>query len=150
MNHVMAPLRYIAVALFAAAGVMVAVLFGPVAVQALQTQYWPVLYDWRPTVAVHAGDVFITGTMRKRGAPACEYIPPPRALDMDTGEFLKVVSLSKAAGQNWLGNDEIRTFGPWLVSGGAGRKLQVSSEHECSGLWRSFSILGVIDTKGMP
>lgn len=146
----MAPLRRLARGIFVAAGLLLALLFGPAAVQALQTQYWPVLHDWQPTVAVHAGDVFVTGTMRKRGAPACDYIPPPRALDLDSGSHLQVVSLSKSAGQNWVGSDERRTFGPWMVAGGAGKRLQFFSEHECSGLWRSFSVLGVVDTRIKP
>ena len=150
MNHVMAPLRRIAHGMFLCAGVLLLLLFAPVALQALQTQYLPVLYDWRPTYTAHAGDLFVTGTMRKRGTLACQYIPPQRVLDLDTGMHLVVQSLNKTAGQNWPGDDEPRAFGPWMVEGGAGKRLQIFSEHECTPLWRSFSVLGVIDTKGMP
>lgn len=146
----MAPLRRIGRGMFIAAGALALVMFGPYALQAMQTQYWPVLYDWRPTVATHAGDLIVTGTMRKRGAPACEYIPPQRALDLDSGAHLPIKSLSPTSGINWPGDDEPRTFGPWLVVGGAGKRLQFYSEHECSSLWRSFSVLGVIDTRVAP
>ena len=150
MRHILAPLRNVAQGMYVAAGAILVLLFGPVALQAMQTQYWPVLYDWRPTVATHAGDLFVHGTMRKRGTPACEYLPPQRVLDLDSGAHLAIVSLAPTSGVNWPGDDEPRAFGPWMVRGGAGKRLQFYSEHDCNPLWRSFSVLGVLDTRSPP
>lgn len=149
MTQVMAPLRRFVVGIFVAAGVLMALIFGPASLQIMQTQYWPVLHDWQPTVATHAGDLFVTGTMRKRRFPACQYIPPQRVLDLDAGEHLAVQCLGPGCGQNWPGDDEPRAFS-WMVVGGAGKRLHFYSEHACSPLWRSFSVLGVIDTRGKP
>ena len=150
MSHALSPLKHFAIGMFSAAGMLLVLLFGPVALQTMQTQYWPVLYDWEPVVSQTDGDLFVAGSMRKRWWPACEYVPPPRVLDLDTGRHLAITSFSPGAGQNWLGTDQPRTFGPWMVSGGAGRRLQFYSEHECTPLWRSFSILGVVNTKVKP
>ena len=150
MKGILSPLRKLGQGMLLAAGVLLASLFGPVVVQTLQTQYWPVLYDWRPAVVTHAGDLIVTGTMRKRRTPACEYVPPQRVLDLDSGAHMPLKSLAPAGGTNWQGDDELRAFGPWLVVGGAGKRLQFYSEHECSPLWRSFSVLGVVDTRSKP
>lgn len=150
MTHVLAPIRYIALGMCMAGGALLALLVLPYALQALQTQYLPVLHDWRPTVAVSDRDLILTGTVKKRPWPACEYVPPQRVVDTETGEHLRITSLSPTSGSNWLGSADGRTFGPWQVEDGAGRRLRFYSEHECTPLWSSFSVLGIVDTRGKP
>jgi len=147
MKNLLLPLKHFSTGMYVAAGILLVMVFGPTAIQLLQTQYWPVLYDWHPKVTVRDGDIVVSGTVRKRNLPNCEYVPPQRVIDLDTGEHLVLVSLAPTAGQNWIGSGQPRAFGPWVVYQGAGRRLQFYSEHKCGPSLRSFSILGVVDTR---
>jgi len=115
------------------------------AVKFLEQTFFPVLNEWHIEHWQYEGanDVVVRGTMYKNRQ--CDYIPPIRAVDQN-GVHYRVESRSPTSGQNWSSANESRTFGPWVVIGGAGMKLQFYAEHQCWAPWSVFSILGTLDT----
>jgi len=111
----------------------------------VEQTWFPVLTEWRIEHWQYEGtsDVVVSGTMVKNRA--CDYIAPIRAVDQN-GMHYRVESRSATAGQNWYSSEERRDFGPWVVVGGAGMRLQFYAEHQCWAPWSVFSILGRLDT----
>lgn len=141
MRPILGPLRTIAIVFAVLAALVVAGLFGPVAFQVMQNQYWPATIKWTPTrITVIGKDLLVEGTQVK--ARNCKYLSPPRAFGKD-GKPLLVESLSKTAGQNWPASPTPRPFGPWLVIDGASQPTTLLHEHQChTGI--VWSTLGVI------
>ena len=129
MRTILGPLRTIAIVFAVFAALVVAGLFGPVAFQVMQNQYWPVTIKWTPTsIVVEGDDLIVGGTQTK--ARDCKYLPPPRAFGA-SGLPMQVVSMSKTAGQNWPAGPTPRPFGPWRVVGGAREQVTLMHEHQC-------------------
>ena len=117
----------------------------------LESRINPVQEEWTPvSVEVDGLDVVITGMVLKtRG---CEYMPPPRARDVD-GKHYTVVSTSPTSSFSWRPLNTPQWFGPWRVIGGRGVELEMYQQHHCHDFWPTFSILGRISTpplKGKP
>lgn len=125
---------------------VILVLLGAYGILHQVEQAWfPVLKEWSPAgYEIQGSDLLVWGSVLK--ALDCEYKPPIRAVNQ-RGEHLPVKSLNPTSGQNWLAADGRRSFGPWLVIGGAKARVTLYAEHECHPLWQTFSVLGTLDTR---
>ncbi len=90
----------------------------------------PVVKKWRVETAVISGaDVIFTGTLIKQRD--CLFIPPVLARDQE-GNPYAIVSNSPTAGKSWGVSDTPQNWGPWKVSGGAGKRLDFIATYICS------------------
>lgn len=104
----------------------------------------PVKHDWKVTsVKIDGPDIVVSGSMVKRWA--CDYQPPPRALDAAGAHYI-VESASPTKVNNWPVSNKPYNFGPWRVVGAAGQKVMLYQEDECLGV-SVFTWLGAIDTR---
>lgn len=141
-----------AVVLTVAAGAIGAVLVTvgalivtPLAVS-LEQQYNPPLADWTvQSYTVEGRDVVVSGTVVK--PRSCSYRPPPRARDEHGLNYL-VESQTPTRNVTWAASDIPQRFGPWRVSGAAGKTLTFYQEHQCHPLWRLVVELGTVKPDG--
>lgn len=87
-------------------------------------------------------DLLISGTVIKHFD--CEYLPPPRAVDLLTGKHLLVESLSITKSQSYNASDKPYTWGPWRIYDGAGKILKIYQVDKC--IWIQFTDLGVFNS----
>lgn len=120
----------------------IALILGP----QFESNHFPANTDWTVMSATHEGnDLVLAGTMlRKR---TCNYDPPPRAFD-DLGNTYLIVSRNLNAGRDWPVTGAPQKYGPWVLTGAAGRKVTVYIEHRCHPLWAIVSVLGSYDDRG--
>lgn len=89
----------------------------------------PVITDWVVTESRTDGeDLIVSGTMIKQRE--CVFIPPTLARD-EHGRNLQVLSTSPTAGKSWASSDQPQRWGPWHVTGGAGKKLVFINLYQC-------------------
>jgi len=100
----------------------------------------PVVRDWTVTDNFTDGDdVVLSGTMRK--VRDCVYLPPTLARD-DGGQNYTVTSTSPTAGRTWDASTLPQHWGPWRVSGGAGKRLSFIVVYMCGGSYPTIIELG--------
>jgi hypothetical protein len=113
--------------------------------QRIEQLYFPVNVDWTPSSVTREGDnLIVAGTMVH--ARDCQYIPPPRARTID-GQGLLVESRSPTRATSWAVSDTPQRFGPWVVHGGAGKRVLFYQEHRCHLLWHITTDLGEVDDR---
>lgn len=104
----------------------------------LRDQVSPVITDWKITSAVeHGNDLILKGTMKKHRD--CLHVPPPVARD-SSGDVFPLTSILWAPKD---AKDETQSWGPWIITDGAGRGLQFSMVYICAGSRPNIAIVGV-------
>jgi hypothetical protein len=99
----------------------------------------PVISDWSVTSSDVVGDdVVLRGTMRKNRD--CLLVPPVIARDLSGAPYL-LESLTSWRSKD--ASDELQPWGPWLVRGGAGKKMKYVMVYMCGGNYPSVIEVGV-------
>jgi hypothetical protein len=125
-------------------GGVIGLMLGLYVLRHVETQYWPVTYEFRVIEAWDEGpDRVITGTFKKRWD--CAFVQPPRTRRTSDNRHFPVVSRSPVAGQSFGASEKPQPFGPWVAQGAAGQRLEWYLIYSCHPLWQSYSYLGVTD-----
>ena len=124
-------------------GLMLGILLGCYTLHSAESAWWPVTTDWTAlSVTTEGNDLVVAGTMVKRRD--CEYIQPPRARAVVSNRQYVLTSRSPTAGRSWAPDDDPQPFGPWVVHGAAGDRVEFFVTYRCHPLWLSNVRLGEV------
>lgn len=116
-------------------------IFGPSAEIAL----FPVSINWRVDRVAHEGDNLILSGTVVRNRKHCKYLAPPGA--RDGADNLGLISMSQGPTDTWAFSTVPQRWGPWVIVGGAGRRLEFFIHHRCHAAWMLTTELGQYDDR---
>lgn len=120
------------------------VTFGPI----LEAKYYPVTRSFVVEKTWRDGDdLYMTGHITK--LRNCKYEPPPRGVD-SSGENMVIVNHNKTGGFSWMADPNGRqSVGPYQISGGAGRKINLGFVYQCHRMWDTYESIGFVDDRNV-
>ena len=130
-------------ALFGGCGFLIGATLGFAVLQQIEPVMLPVTTDWEPlSVTVEGDDLVVSGVMVKRRN--CDYIQPPRARSATGNKQFVVISRAPTSGLSWAADADPQPFGPWVIKGAVGHRIEMYIAYRCHPLWVTNTILGEI------